>query len=412
MDLHDSPRVPAVSQFLAKQIGNLRLPLPDLVIRDQVKAQEGVDAQVTFVPSDDVSSAACWCKCGDSLFLFCDGISTAAQGIGTWNGFVGSPLAAIVEPENLYFQSAAGKILSALPLGYLSYTRNIVLAGWSLGGCEAMQVALYGVDRQMWGMPRIATFGSPRFGGTQAARRFEGQNLVRWMCDTDPVPSVPPRVADMPMLPALYGINGTLRLGNFVHAPGGISIDSSGTIVDAETPPLAAPSFPVAISAWLLGADAGSGSPHFIGTYYSRIQAWIDANPNRNSAVRITTAVEPAGQSARFRLSQQQAANERALFVNAQAQEQAAAAVPKPLTFHAYRVGRLWYVGLNGQVISIAPTKRRARGFANAGNDFLRRTLREGYVDTDQLIASLTLWVNAAQDPSSGINPLISTALP
>ncbi len=100
------------------------------------------------------------------------------------------------------------------------------------------------------------------------------------------------------------------------------------------------------------------------------------------------------------------------LFVNAAAQEQAVQAVPPDLLFKAVRINRLWYVTMGGSVVSIAPTKRRARGFANAGNDFLRRTLREGYVDTAQVVNSIQGWITAAQDPTSGITPQISGSLP
>jgi Lipase (class 3) len=412
MDLHGSVRIPHNSLFLAQLIGFLRQPHPEVAILRAVEAATLATADTAFVSGDDVSSTAVWCKYADTLLLIADGIATAGQGSGTIGGYVGGVFDSIASPVNAYFAAASAKLLSALPLGFLAHTNNVVFAGWSLGGCECMQVALDGRDAGMWAMPKIATFGSPRFSNAQVARRFEGGFLVRWMCDTDPVPLVPPRVADMPVLPAVYGIAKTLRLGNFVHAPGGVSIDSHGVIVDAEVSPLASPAFPLALGSWLLGADASAGSPHFIGSYVTRIQSWINAHPNNQSAVRIFTPIEPVGQAPRSHLSREQAAAETELFRNAAVQEEAVQKIPPQLLFKAVKVGRLWYVTINDTVVSIAPTKRRARGYANAGNDFLRRSLKEGYVDTNQLIQSMQAWITAAQDASSGITPLIASTLP
>jgi Lipase (class 3) len=412
MDIHGSVRIPHNSLFLAKQVGNLRETHPDMAILRSVEASIHGLADVTFVPGDEVASAAAWVKIEDTLLLFCDGIASAGQGLGTWNGYVGGPLAPFREPSNDYFAGASGKLLGALPLGYLTGTGNIVFAGWSLGGCECMRVALDAVDRGLFSMPKIATFGSPRFGNATDARRFEGQHLVRWMCDTDPVPNVPPRIADMPILPAIYGITGTIRLGNFVHGPGGVSINPAGAIADAEIPPLAPPAFPLQLATWLVGADASAGSPHFIGTYATRIQAWIDTHQNQNNPLKITTPIETTGQSLRTRLSREQAAAETEMFQNASRQDETRNSIPPELLFKAVKVGRLWYVTMGQTVVSIAPTKKRARGFANSGNDFLHRALKEGYVDSAQLVATLQNWVVAAQDSGSGIAPLLATSLP
>ncbi len=412
MDLHQSLAIPHNSLFLAQQIGNLRQPSPDTLIRDAVSAAIGLPALTTFVPGDDISTAACWVKSGDTLLLLADGIASSGQGIGTWNGYVGGPLDSFRSPVNDWFAGGAAKMLGMLPLSYLTDTRNFVFAGWSAGGCEAMAAAIAGYDRQLFTFPRLATFGSPRFGNEVQANRFHPSYLTRWMNDTDPVTLVPPRVGDMPILPAVVGINGTIRLGNFVHAPGGAVLDPSGNIAPGEIAPLAPGAFPLAIGAWLVGGDAAAGSPHHIGTYVTRLQLWIDAHPDNASPVRIHTPAEPTGQSARNQLSREQAAQETMLFVNASAQEQAPQKIPDAFRFKAFRIGRLWYVSLNGNVVCIAPGKRRARGFANAGNDFFARSLREGYVDTDQLVATMQEWLAAAQDPSSGITPLISNTLP
>lgn len=412
MDLHSSLRVPANSLFLAEQIANLRQPLPDLVIKEAFREAFRVSTQTTFVPGDDVSSACCWVNYGDTVVLLCDGIATAGQGAGTWNGYVGGLLSSITQPVNDYFASASGKIRSALPLGYLSATRNFVFAGWSLGGCEAMQCALDGADIGNWPMPRIATFGSPRFGNAALARRFGTSNMVRWMTDTDPVPILPPRVTDMPILPAIYGIQSTLRMGNFVHVTGGVSINPTGVISEAETPPLAPAAFPLTLASWLAGADAASGSPHWIGTYATRLRLWIADHPENLSPVRVYAPIEPTGQSTRGHTAREQAAQEAMIFDQASAQEAVHNRIPRELLFHAVRVNRMWYVTFKGDVIAIGPTKKRAQGFAASGNDFLHRSLKEGYVDTDQLANSFRQWLSAAQDTGSGITPTIAGTLP
>jgi Lipase (class 3) len=407
-----SARIPGNSLFLAKCIALLRQPMPEDLIRQAVANEFNFAASTAFVPGDDVSSACCWVKCLDYLFLFCDGIANFGQGSGTWNGYTGGITADRTNPTNDYFNSAAAKIQAAMSPYFNSEVNNRVFCGWSLGGCEAMQVALNGILQGLWGMPDIATFGSPRFGCTAICRNFDARRIVRWMTDTDPVTLLPPRVGDMPILPAIYGVNATIRMGNFVHAPGGVAIDVNGNMANAETAPLAPSAFPLQIGSWLIGADASDGSPHFIGTYASRLQLWMDNHPPNNPPTRGFEPIEKTGQVSGATLSQQARAQETALFVNAAIQEQAVQAVPPDLLFKAVRINRLWYVTMGGSVVSIAPNKRRARGFANAGNDFLRRTLREGYVDTDQLTNSMRGWLTAAQDPTSGITPLISASLP
>lgn len=407
-----SARIPENALFLAKTIALLRQPHPEDLIRQAVADKFNFATSTAFVAGDDNSSAACWVKCLDHLFLFCDGIASSGQGTNTWNGYTGGITADRQNPINDYFNSAAQKILGAMPAFFNHEINHRVFAGWSLGGCEAMQVAINGILQGLWGMPDIATFGSPRFGCPAICRNFDGRRLVRWMNDTDAVTLLPPRVADMPVLPAIYGVNATIRMGNFVHAPGGVAIDPAGNMANAETAPLAPAAFPLQIGSWLIGADAAEGSPHFIGTYASRLQLWIDAHPANVSPTRGYTPIEQTGQVSGASLSQQARAQETMLFVNAAAQEQAVQAVPPDLLFKAVRINRLWYVTMGGSVVSIAPNKRRARGFANAGNDFLRRTLREGYVDTAQLVNSIQGWITAAQDPTSGITPQISGSLP
>ncbi len=412
MVFHDTPRTPETSIFLAETLALLRQPLPDLLIRDAVAREISPPTQVSFVPSDDVSPSACWAKSAQYLLLFCDGIDSLATGTGTWAGYIGGAFAAVNNPTNDYFVAAAQKVLAAMPPTYVTHAFKLIFCGWSLGGCVAMQVALAGIDSGLWTMPDIATFGSPRIGGLSTARRFNLQKITRWMTDTDPIPSVPPRVADMPILPMVYGIRATLRMGNFVHAPGGVSISPDGVFTDTETAPLAATNFPLGVGAWLLGSDAASGSPHQLGSYATRLRAWVAAHPDNNNPQRISTPIETTGQVSKARLSQAQAASERALFVNGAQQEKPAAKIPKELLFRAVRLNRLWYVLMGEQIVAIAPRKIRARGIANAGNDFLRRNLRQGYVNVPGMLHALEGWFASAEDAGSGITPTISSSLP
>src|SRR6185369_6216305 len=101
---------------------------------------------------------------------------------------------------------------------------NLDVVGYSAGGVVGTylvkRLKLNNTQKKL----RLITFGSPRAVNADNLGVWANVPRTRWMNDNDPIPLVPPRVEDAPILLPLLGLITALRYASYVHSSGGLSI--------------------------------------------------------------------------------------------------------------------------------------------------------------------------------------------
>ena len=88
------------------------------------------------------------------------------------------------------FQAAAQSLYSDA-IGRMNKGDAVSLTGHSLGGAEAVILALY-LKTEGWKVERVITFGQPKVTDADGAKEFRDLPLLRAVNVNDPVPLVPP----------------------------------------------------------------------------------------------------------------------------------------------------------------------------------------------------------------------------
>lgn len=412
MILDDAINRPTIAEWTAERIAELRSLSPLDAITEKLRRLALGPVASVFVPGDSQGPAFFLGVSGAYGIFLSDGISNFDQGAGTWNGYVGGIPPTVANPDNAYFVQCAARCTPYFTSSMTVGVSKWLFAGWSLGGCVAQLTMAQLLYAGVISSARWMTFGSPRIGNNRLASFVSASQGTRWMNTGDSVPYLPPRIGDMPALPALYGILPTIRMQNFVHTSHGCEILDDGTLRAADLPVLSVPSFPASIASWLLGVDNTAGSPHNIASYVARLKEASKILPLPSQDAPRTGGVEPAGSAVRREASQAEQAFQQALAEAATQQSAQRQSVIAEWQLQAVNVGGVWTLVLNGEAVAWVGPKKRARAIAQFGNQFLRRLLLSGYVDRDQLLGKLQAFLGAAGDPTSGITPTMRVVLP
>jgi len=334
-----------------------------------------------------------------------------ASAIGLWGSWQGGDVMSGPGVRNAHIEGAAQAFVEEMrALGYL--TQDVMIVGHSQGGAIAHAMMRNIFLRRDVQRIRGVTFGAPKTAGGSGYAGITEDRLCRWMTPDDPVPLLPPQSIPAAVLGGLGDPRAARRMTFFVQPAGGRLI--------ASGPPVATPGIipPTAVlpaignfAGWLAGIESAS-VPHRIATYVSYLAAYNARYPRPAQQRPDGGRQEPVNPTPSREVNRQQREFVQNVFRAGHEQNAGIARAPKPVLFYAQRTGRIWNVYLNGQVVAVGPTKKRARGLARIGNALLKRLQRQAFVDPANLLAQVGAVVEMMSDPAGEFRPALRTALP
>lgn len=398
--------------LLAQGVQNLRLADNNRANITFFSQFLGPETKGTSGPSTPTLPAFFCITDAFNMYLVLDGITTWEQGFNIAEGYRGGLLTSTIEPYNAYYENATTAILSQIKGAGINWPPQIWCGGWSLGGVVGSMMPAYSkLDPPAWMTSTVHSYGSPRPGGRQLAHRINGSTkLYRWMNDNDPVPMVPPRVRDFPIVAAMFGVHGALRAQNFVHPPGGFSLWPNGTGVAQELPRTAQASFTMSLAQWLFDWDNNNPADHHITEYVRRLglRAIVTKPVGQQVLAPIERVDRQGAQQVRLQ-ADRFAGAVRDLEVR---QNSVPVVIPGPVLFFAVRSEGTWSVQFSDQIVAACGSKRAALRLARRGNDFLRDLQRRAAVDPAAVSLSLETFLTLASDPTSPFRPTMNTQFP
>lgn len=286
---------------------------------------------------------------------------------------------------------------------------RVVIAGHSIGGATGIVLAAHlHVDTSLRSVS-VITFGSPRPGPDFFTRGLATIDLARWMTTHDPVPQVPPRQNQAPLWFALLNNRERLNANRYVQPHGGLVIDSDGSVQDLDVPPVAEfATLQGNLGAWILLSWGGEETVHGLPTYQRRLflRSQEPVPPVFQGGTThsgLPNVLEPIQMRRDARIVIGQIREASGSGTSGQV------VIPELEPYTAGKLGGLWCLFLRGQLIGVAPTRKRARHIASLGNQFLRILQVFGRVDADAYVAAYQLYLSDASDPLGGFKPVMRT---
>jgi len=344
-------------------------------------------------------------------FVFIDGANNTAQGNAMIDGYGGGTAFASFNGKNQYLHDIADWILNRIATSALDKPEHLDFAGYSLGGAVATLCKMKLVQQQSTYKSKVITFGAPRAGNAQEMATLANSPIARYMNDADPIPLLPPRPSDIPLLLPALGVLTLQRYSTFVHSEGGIVLFANGGTAPGVLPPIASMSAVTSLGAWYFQAAGDANNPHALTRYFANLTMAITlaatpAQQNVDDAPR-----EQQGEANRVKMTREQRRVVGAIHAQGHAQNSVPQVTPEVTLFKAFKQGQIWYVGFGNAIVFTAPIEKRARHIARAGNDFLRSMQKQALVDPFTLLDQMEEFMRLAVDPSSGFSPTVKTNL-
>jgi hypothetical protein len=413
-----------MSELLEQPPENVRLALFHVQALRQMRSlnpKANIDAVLQPMLSDGFTSTyepatnslLAWYLGGNRArkILYVDGCVNNSQAVGLVAGYNDATLVGDFLPVNSWLEENLRVMNAKMLQGHVVEPENLDLVGYSAGGALATLKMWEYVRRQSVIKRKLITFGSPRAITRNRRDLLNRSPVARWFTDADPIPLVPPRVADVPQLVALLSPVGVIRYGNYVHTDGGISVAQNGITTPAVLPPASAISQFNSLSSWFWSEENNPNNTHALTSYFAYLSAAVAMLPTPAQQNVELGANEPPQQENQREITRRQKQIANAINEAGHAQNAGPQTVPEELLMVPFRVGRVWYVSFNGDVICTAPIEKRARAIARHGNAFLRALPKQALVDPVALSQQLTNWLGFAQDPTWGFSPQINTTL-
>jgi pimeloyl-ACP methyl ester carboxylesterase len=255
---------------------------------------------------------------------------------------------------------------------------------------------------------RMISFGAPKPSDWDLQYVTRGTYCHRFFNNDDPVPLVPYDPGVFSSYFIFHGLNEMRRLGRFCQRTNGYEIAPTGFFSRANLPSAASANPGASVSAWLAAQTANQETAHSIVSYYSRLQRVANSPPVQPPVPAPTLLAQPVA----ITPLEERRANELAVatIVNdSYRRNQTPVRIPDNRLFRVYRSGRLYTVTFGDVEVANSMNKKRARGLARVGNDWLRRLQRQEIVATDNLAGMFAEYLAAAADPTSGIVPVLNT---
>ncbi len=314
--------------------------------------------------------------------------------------------------RNPYFAARSGVIFNWAPSIPFGAPPTVIVSGHSQGGALAVLVGRAFQYQEVYPSVKVVTFGAPRPVGAELAESYgRSMQIARHMNVDDPVPLLPPRSATGALL-ATGDVRSARRLQNFTHPEYGYLLDATGAWTDGSIPPTDTLPAIGNFAGWLFNANGGAVRAHQMDEYVSRMQLYVNAHfaPAQDllPVQRIPDTVRPTVQEDQQALR----AQTQTIFRVAAQQQATNLIIPEAQQFSVRRKGRVWSVYFGGQLVAVGPTKRRAFNLKDQGNGLLARLQRAAFVDFNALETQFASYLNFAQLPGGGFQPLLQVALP
>lgn len=405
------PSAPECARDLAVCVNSLQSPTALADILDAVQRGVGAPARGFHSPRSASQPAFALADAGNWSFLFAEGCQNALQGVMALDGYRGAITDSWTVPRNSYFDQIKDNILAAALANNFLQQPNIMCAGHSLGGAVATIVAGQLHEVMRTGNIGYCSFGAPKPGSWPTFASINRCLGTRWMAREDPVPLIMPTSSDNLAMLLAFSVRENQRFSNFAQPFGGLSLTSTGEVVDDGAYPNNASVDTVTnIAAWLYSLDTTAGQAHALQGYIGRLTANVNAggNPDRP---RNADRTDDSGGLTRRELTDSQ----RVALARLQDQEARQHAVPVviPDEFEAevIRNGRVFQVVVGDTPISLASRERTARSTARKYNALIRSILVQGVVDPRALTVAITSYIAAASSAESAVQPTISTGV-
>ncbi len=344
--------------------------------------------------------------------LILDGAKTSAQVTSLINGYAVRASVGTIEGRNPWLVEASresyfqqGNELNATMFD------TLFIAGYSAGGAIGQWVLKRWVENTRTPPPRLITFGQPRAMSPQDRAVISNQRICRWMCDADPVPNVPPRLEDAPLLYLSLNWFQAVLYSTYVHSHGGFSLDVNGNATESILPALSSIDVSGSLISWYFGTTNDPSNPHWIGNYEDRLEILMRTTQPDTQGIEGGGGDEDTQNAPRRVLTRAQNATAQLVAHRALQQNQIATDIKPAVLFKAVRFNRIWCVEFGGQLFAFSGNKKRARHLARAGNDFLRSMPKQAVVDPESLLSQLLSFFNAAVLPGGPSTPPINISL-
>lgn len=346
------------------------------------------------------------------------GLAQAANLNFGYYGRSAPPTSNIVNP---WLKDVTGRIWAAMVTRGMSPPDWIQCYGYSLGGAVCYYLADFFRQQVFGSSTFVCTFGSPKVGGESFNSQFHPDYSVRYFFDEDPVP-IYPFISGAAYAVPIVTVPVSLFVNNFAQPVGGVKLDQDGNLTPQTLPQNFAPFFSVDFASWLFNLDFNATAPHSIGKYFTALEAAAakvpaPVNQNIDTFVALGSGGDWGGPAesptpvAPVVARRQEAAAVQTVFNSGETQQVSDVVIPPAQAFTVLRSGRLWSVFFGETCVALSPTKRRARHFKNLGNALLEAMLKQGAFDPVAFQNQLAIWLQAGQDPASGVVPLMAQPL-
>jgi hypothetical protein len=282
---------------------------------------------------------------------------------------------------------------------------RLTLIGHSMGGALWPYMVRWLDSRLNFNnLFRSISFGAPKPSDYEYQYIRRGIEHHAFFNNDDPVPLVPYDPGVFSSYFIFHGLNEMRRLGRFCYRGSGYEIAPTGFFSRANAPGAASANPGASVAAWLSAQVANQETSHSIVSYYSRLQRTTQAPPVQPPISPPILLQAPVPITA----MQEAQANRDAIATivsNGQGRNRDPVVIPDDRLFRAIRVGRLYVVVFGDVEIVNSLNKKRARGIARVGNDWLRRLQRAEIVATENLAGQFSDYLLAASNPTSSFKP-------
>jgi hypothetical protein len=296
--------------------------------------------------------------------------------------------------------------------GHLNVTEYLDYVGYSAGGAVATAMMFEEALRQSVVKRKLVTFGAPRPGGPAVRDALATAAIRRYMNDDDPIPLVPPRIQEAPLIVALLSPLIWNAYSNTTHTIGGVEITSTPSLSPAELPSKASVDAIGSLSNWFFSEEGDPTNPHAIATYVSRLTTFLAPQPPGPAPVVPGAPAEKPQTTKRKEVTKAQQRVITAIANQQHAQFNVPEVIPDSVLFTPVKQGRVWAVSFGDKFVAQGVNEKTCRHLCRAGNDFLRSLPKQGIVDLTSLLQQFEQYAAASTDPTSGFAPQIQTTLP
>lgn len=345
------------------------------------------------------------------VFIFVDGIDTDRQGQGVWNWYTGNSAFQFSPLFQYTPDGAASNVYNAVLAG-VNVPTNFWACGYSWGGVVASRMIPSLIRLSPgFGPTNLVAIGSPKPTNEPSSGPSQWNTVSMWGNNDDAVPLIPPDITTFQRVLGGLSAGQGQRLASFGVWPGRNLIRLDGSVIPFSGPEATGVPAVQQVGTWLQQQGSNTLTPHSLDTYRARLELAVSRLPPRSSIVfgsngRGHNPIPQVQEVLRL-----QGEVVQTIFTDGSRQNALPVIVPDKEAFKAVKRGKTWCVQFGDTLIAYAPHRRRARGLARVGNEFLRRLQNEAVVQADDLAARWVQYLGDAVDSGNGFQPAMNVQI-